>query len=188
MVNLDDTRADRAMATGHGRRYFRVAARSLSVALGVSLLRATAGCSGDLPVDQPCTNIPAGGCPLAYGKECDDPACEAAYACREGNRWELDHVCPAHDAGTPNDASAGSNDAARDASDAEASDDAAMAPDAPEGAYGGPGCPPLQSPDCMVGFALACPTDCCDCEDLFVCRNGAWYEWGTCQDGHVIER
>lgn len=187
MANHDDTHVLRAPAAGHGDRCLGIVARSLSVALFVSLVRAAAGCSDDLPLDQPCTNIPAGGCPLAYGKECDDPACEAAYACREGNRWELDHVCPAHDAGARADAEP-TDDAALDAADTGASDDAATAPDAPEGAYGGPGCPPLQSPDCMVGFALACPSGCCDCEDLFVCRDGAWFEWGTCEDGHVIER
>lgn len=186
MTNRDDARPDETTdeTIVRERRSLGVIARSSSLVPLVLLLRVAAGCSDDLPFDRPCTNIPAGGCPLAYGRECDDPSCEAAYACREGNRWELDRVCPARDAGVSGDAAsdAGPGDAA------SASPDAAPPPDAPEGAYGGPGCPPLQSPDCMVGFALACPSDCCECEDLFVCRNGAWYEWGVCEDGRVVER
>jgi hypothetical protein len=72
-------------------------------------------------------------------------------------------------------------DASTDSGDGSDLPDAADASiDAPPGAYGGPGCGALQSPDCSLGFALACPSGCCDCEDLFVCENGGWNAWGSC--------
>ena len=126
--------------------------------------------------DHACTSIPAGGCPLSRGVACEDPTCEAVYACRPGNVWELDHACPAREAGAPKDA----------ALDAPPLRDATI--DAPPGANGGPGCDALQVPDCALGLALACPSGCCDCEDLFVCRNGGWVAWGTCSpDGGIRE-
>lgn len=123
----------------------------------------------DVTADHACTGVPAGGCPLSRGVACEDPACESVYACRPGNVWELDHTCPPHEAG---------------ASVTEAGTDAAVIPDAaldaPPGANGGPGCDPLQLPDCMLGFALVCPSGCCDCEELYVCENGGWSLWGSC--------
>jgi hypothetical protein len=132
-----------------------------------------AACSDDAALAVPCANIPIGGCPLSRGVACEDPACEAVYACRAGNVWELDHRCPSR-AGV--DA-----DAARDApgrEDAPTLLDAGT--DAPPGASGGPGCAQLQLPDCSLGFALACPSGCCGCEDLFVCQGGGWSFWSTC--------
>lgn len=145
---------------------------ALVATLGV--LVAFAGCQEE-ETPMPCNNIPAGGCPLSRGVACQDPACLAVYACRPGNRWELERTCPPHpDAGTtPPDA----------APDAKPILDAS--PDAPEGAYGGPGCEELQPPDCSVGLALACTSGCCDCEDLYVCRGGGWVVWGTCGDAGV---
>jgi hypothetical protein len=106
---------------------------------------------------------------------CDDPTCEAVYACRAGNVWELDHACPPHDA------------AARPAADANAPDARDASSDAPPGANGGPGCDALQAPDCALGLALVCPVGCCDCEDLFVCQSGGWTLWGTCSpDAGVV--
>jgi hypothetical protein len=122
----------------------------------------------DVVAEHACTNVPAGGCPLSRGVACEDPACEAVYACRSGNVWELDHTCPAREAGAPRDA----------ATDVPLVRDGAL--DAPPGANGGPGCDPLQTPDCTLGFALVCPSGCCDCDDLFVCQNGGWAFWGTC--------
>lgn len=136
-------------------------------------------CSDDVPVDEPCADIPAGGCPLARGVACEDPACDAVYACRSGGRWELDHSCPPHDGGAKFDAGNSAGDARADAETQPV--DAAV--DAPEGAYGGPGCEPLQPPDCTVGFALACPSGCCGCEDLFVCKDDGWTAWGSCSEG-----
>jgi hypothetical protein len=135
---------------------------------------AVASCS-DAPTARPCTDIPAGGCPLARGVSCEDPACEAVYACRSGNRWELAHTCPPrdpieHDASLPEAAPPPSFDAAIDA---------------PPGAFGGAGCAVLQLPDCPAGLALGCPSGCCECEDLFVCENEGWSFWGTCLDGQI---
>src|SRR4051794_15639301 len=115
-------------------RRTRNAVLAVVASFGAALFAAP-GCS-DTATDHPCTGIPAGGCPLSRGVACDDPSCEAAYACRPGNVWELDHTCPAHEAGAPHDA----------AIDTPPIPDAAL--DAPPGANGGPGCDPLQAPDC----------------------------------------
>lgn len=151
------------------------------VALAASALALLPSCE-DSETAQPCTDIPPGGCPLSRGRACDDPACEAAYACRPGNVWELDRVCPPR-------ADAGARDAGGAIDGADATDslgyDASF--DAPPGAHGGPGCSALQAPDCSLGFALACPSSCCDCEDLFVCENGGWTSWGTCTPSAGIQ-
>ncbi len=148
--------------------------RPVAARLVVALLVAVvASCREDPAAVEKCTNIPAGGCPLSHGVACEDPTCDALYACRAGNVWELDRRCPPHEAGAQREAS---TDAEVDASrpfDASA--------DAPPGASGGPGCGPLQSPDCSLGFALACPSGCCGCEDLYVCENGGWSYWATCK-------
>lgn len=124
------------------------------------------------PVARPCRNVPDGGCPLSYGKACDDPACAAAYACEPGGAWRLDHVCAARDgaADAPQPGDAGARDVDIDV----------------PGAFGGPGCAGLQAPDCPLGTALVCPNgSCCGCSDLFVCRDGGWDPWGTCSDGGI---
>ena len=149
-----------------GSRSFVSAALALSAIVGVA-----ASCSEDAPTPQPCTNVPEGGCPLSHGVACADPECAATYACREGNVWELVQTCPAHEAGGVPDAFV---------PEAQAPFDASV--DAPPGAFGGPGCPSLEPPDCMLGTALSCPSGCCDCEDLFVCDDGGWDLWGTCGD------
>ncbi|CAN5924374.1 hypothetical protein BH11MYX4_BH11MYX4_00610 [soil metagenome] len=138
-------------------------------------LVAMPACS-DVAADRACSDIPAGGCPLSRGVACEDPSCEAVYACRAGNVWELDRACPAREAGAPRP------DAALDAPSIQDG-----APDAPPGANGGPGCGVLQTPDCALGFALVCPSGCCDCEDLFVCQSGSWTVWGTCSDAGIRE-
>jgi len=132
----------------------------------------------DGPVAQPCSNIPEGGCPIARGVSCNDPACEAVYACRPGNVWELLYRCPEHEGGArpaPLDASV----------DEPAAPPFDASIDAPEGAFGGPGCPSLQAPDCSLGLALSCGAGCCGCEDLYVCEEGGWTLWGVCTDGGV---
>lgn len=140
-------------------------------ALGAAIV---AACS-DAAVAERCSDIPAGGCPLARGVACEDPTCDAVYYCRPNNVWELAETCPPR--------------AARDASAVEPADAATEASpivdasiDAPPGAYGGPGCGVLQIPDCSLGLALSCGADCCGCFDLFVCRDGAWDLWGFCGD------
>lgn len=132
----------------------------------------------DPPVDHPCTDIPPNGCPIARGVSCADRRCERIYACRRGNIWEPLETCPnfSLDAGAP--ATMGDAD-----TDGGVAPDAA--PNAPPGAYGGPGCGTLQEPDCSVGLALACPSGCCNCEDLFVCRDSAWDLWGACVNGQI---
>lgn len=132
----------------------------------------------DKALAEPCTGIPVGGCPLSHGVACDDPTCAAAYACLD-NEWVLDHTCLARDASTADVVDASFEDVV-EASVIDA------ATDAPPGAYGGPGCVPLESPDCALGIALACPSGCCACEDLFTCTtNGGWTPYGRCRDGII---
>jgi hypothetical protein len=159
----------------------RVALAASFAALALALV-AFAACD-DLPPPPTCQDIPAGGCPSAHGAACNDPTCEASYLCTESG-WVLERACPPRDAApdrtTPPDAS----DAARDV----ASFDVAI--DAPDGAFGGPGCNPLEAPDCSLGLALQCASagNCCGCEDLFVCENGGWDLWGSCAGGNVTPR
>jgi hypothetical protein len=149
---------------------------SMLVALALALALSGAAACDDAAVPQACTDIPAGGCPLSHGVGCADPACEAVYRCHANNVWELQQRCPARDG-----AATTSSDAAADAS--TATQDGAL--DAPPGAFGGPGCASLQEPDCALGVALSCGADCCGCEDLYVCEDGAWALWGACGDGGV---
>lgn len=141
-----------------------------------------AACSSDDASSAPCSDIPDGGCPLSHGVACGDPTCANVYACVNG-AWVFDHACAPHDAGATAD---GGSSADGDAASGNVAD---AAFDAPPGAFGGPGCPDLQSPDCSLGTALACPrqSDCCGCEDLFVCQNGGWVAWGRCVDGGVSQ-
>jgi len=148
-----------------------------SVVSGALLAVVVAACS-DGPVPEPCSDIPAGGCPLSRGVACEDPACEAVYLCRPGNVWELHERCPVREAGAREDAAVDPADAAEPVVDASI--------DAPPGAFGGPGCASLQSPDCALGVALACGAGCCGCEDLFICEEGGWTLWGSCGDGGIV--
>lgn len=146
--------------------------------LGAILLFA---CSSDDATATPCKDIPDGGCPLSHGIACEDPSCAAVYACINGS-WSFDHACPAREGGAPVDAGVS------DAADASSSfRDVSI--DAPPGAFGGPGCPDLQPPDCPLGVALECPQQsaCCGCDDLYVCQNGGWVAWGRCVDGGVSQ-
>lgn len=131
----------------------------------------------DEAVPQPCTGIPEGGCPLSRGVACEDLACEAVYACRPGNVWELQEHCP------PRDGGRAPFDSAAPDPPPPARPDAAV--DAPPGAHGGPGCVSLQVPDCALGVALACGPDCCGCEDLYVCEDGGWSLWGVCTEAGI---
>jgi hypothetical protein len=150
------------------------AAASLSFAFAATTL--AFGCREDLPTVQPCTNIPEGGCPRSRGVACEDPVCEAVYLCFPDNHWELETLCPAREAGPD-----------RYVPDSAPPQlDASSVPDAPDGAFGGEGCGPLQSPDCPAGLALGCPNGCCGCEELFVCQNKAWVSWGVCGDAGVV--
>jgi hypothetical protein len=150
------------------------------VAAFATLAVVAVACDDAIIRDAFCTDIPTGGCPEAVGDACEDPSCAAVYRCsRSTNTWTLSHDCPAHDGGVEADAAADAGaDGARPLPlDADV--------DAPPGAFGGPGCPNLEEPDCPLGVALSCAAGCCGCEDLFVCVNGGWNVWGTCQDGVV---
>ncbi len=153
----------------------------LRAAAGLLFVGATltvfAACSDD-PVPRPCSNIPAGGCPLSRGVACEDPACEAVYACRPGDVWELQERCPPREPGDDRSDASVQTDASAPVLDASI--------DAPPGAFGGPGCESLQAPDCMLGLAMSCGTDCCGCEDLYVCEDRGWTLWGSCGDGGIL--
>lgn len=126
---------------------------------------------GDQAIPPPCRDIPDGGCPSQGGVACQDPTCAALYTCGADGGWIFVATCP------PSDGSV------QDASDGASPSDAGYDVDAPPGAFGGPGCIPLQQPDCPLGTALVCPNhQCCGCEDLFVCDDGGWDPWGTCSD------
>lgn len=144
----------------------------------VSAIVSSVACDDGPATATPCTDIPSGGCPLAHGVACEDPACEAVYACLPGNQWELRARCPVRESA----ADGGVRPSAPDA-DVGLVRDASV--DAPPGAFGGPGCPSLVAPDCPLGIALACGAGCCGCEDLYVCTNGGWDLWGACGEGGV---
>lgn len=164
----------------HASRARRAFPAALLV-IGVPVVAFAIGaCTEDTSAQYTCNDIPVGGCPLSRGVACEDPSCAAVYACRAGNVWELDHTCPAREAGP--EIEAGAVDA-----DAGPIFDASI--DAPPGAFGGPGCSSLQSPDCALGVALGCASanSCCECEDLYVCENGGWTLWGSCSPDKGIQ-
>ncbi len=154
---------------------------SCVVAGALAAVIACSSCTDDPATVEPCNDIPAGGCPLSNGVACEDPSCTAVYACRANRVWELDHVCPPHEAGAA-EASSEAGEAGDAASDGprEGSRPFDASIDAPPGAGGGPGCEDLQAPDCSLAVGLACPMGCCGCEDLFVCNNGGWDYYATC--------
>ncbi len=160
----------------------RRAALAAGALLAIALIAASAGACGDAPTATPCRGIPAGGCPIAsHADGCEDPTCEAIYACEPDHSWQLVHRCPARDAAASTDATLS------DGGDAGRVRDASSYVDVP-GASGGPGCEPLEPPDCALATAAACPEgQCCGCEDLFVCSGGGWTAWGYCDaDGGAI--
>lgn len=131
-----------------------------------------------VPTETPCHAVPDGGCPVDNGANvCEDPSCDAVYACVDGG-WSLRQVCPPH----PHDAAPASVDGGEGGSVFDASIDV------PPGGNGGPGCNELQMPDCPAGEGLACvqTPDCCGCVDLWVCDDGGWNPWGECVDGGII--
>ncbi|HEX7665447.1 MAG TPA: hypothetical protein VF407_13070 [Polyangiaceae bacterium] len=150
---------------------------SIGSVLALASVAFVAACQTDLSVQKPCRNIPDGGCP-AFDDACEDPSCTATYSCQPDDTWHLEQTCPAHDAGASN------GDAGSDA--ATATGDAGALLDVP-GATGGPGCGDLETPDCSLGVAAACGNGCCDCQDLFVCRDGGWDIWGSCGDAGIVE-
>lgn len=149
------------------RRSFFVA-----LVLGPGLL--VVACEGELIDTSTCKNIPAGGCAAKAGTDpCVDVACASVYTCKADHTWVFSRSCPVSEASV------------QDAGIRETSVRDVTGIDAPPGAGGGPGCAPLQLPDCALLDALICPSGCCECEDLFVCTSGSWVPWGSCQDGVV---
>ncbi len=138
----------------------------------------------DPTIDDYCMDIPKGGCPGEDGTNCEDTTCAAIYSHSSSCVWTFVQSCPnykpPHDAGPPD----GSRDAAPDGQlrDAHLRDAGFVLP---PGAAGGPGCLDLESPDCPLDLALQCD-DCCGCQDLYVCVDGGWNEWGECGDGGGI--
>jgi hypothetical protein len=142
------------------------------VALGAAACDST-------PPPRLCDDVPAGGCPLSNGVACEDPTCQAVYACNDGV-WSFDHACPTVDAGIV-DATVDA-----DADEMPAFDAASI--DAPPGSFGGPGCTDLEAPDCPLGEAIVCGPGCCDCEELYVCVDMGWTDWGSCSpDGGIVQ-
>jgi hypothetical protein len=145
-------------------------------------LGAVAGCEDTTPA-LPCVDAPPTGCPDDFGADvCQDPACSAVYSCDNG-KWTFVRACGPADGSV--DASVAREAGAPE--DALASDRGEIEIDAPVGAFGGAGCVSLEPPDCPLGVALYCKSsDCCGCEDLFVCADGGWNPWGACVDGAVV--
>lgn len=144
-------------------------------------------CEGTLIAPTDCGIIPEGGCidKGAAVDQCGDRECAALYSCvgdsptaLEGE-WTHRRDCAARAEPTAGDA--GSADAAADAA-ADARADAQLPRDLPPGAFGGPDCVSLEMPDCSLAVGYGCRTDCCGCEELFVCHAGGWDSWGTCID------
>jgi hypothetical protein len=146
-----------------------------------------AACTGTNTTTTSCRNIPANGCPVVTDdRECEDPSCAAAYSCNNG-AWTLDHTCSAFDGGhaeaPPFVPDAGLPDAGSgEGGEGDCPD--AQGFDAPPGAGGGPGCGPLDPPDCPLSRALSCDpasaTACNECDSFFACVDGAWIFWGGC--------
>jgi hypothetical protein len=135
------------------------------------------------PFPAACNDIPAGGCPEDNGAEvCSDCTCESVYACDNG-KWVFAQTCPqrACEAGTTVDASVEADAAPSDVTVVD------VGFVVPPGAYGGPGCTDLETPDCSLGTALACANtpDCCGCSDLWVCQDQGWVIWGSCGDAGI---
>ncbi len=145
--------------------------------LAVALLFSLAACS-DQPLPRTCSGLAAPACPADDDADvCSDVACASVYACDDG-QWAFVRNCP----NSPLDGGSSRTEASAESGIAV---DASV--DAPPGAYGGPGCADLQTPDCSLGTALACApaTACCGCQDLYVCAAGGWNLWGECVDGRI---
>jgi hypothetical protein len=142
-----------------------------------------AACADRLPGAFACKEIPEGGCPQRSIDVCVDDACEAVYSCNANAEWTQVRECTRDVSADAADAGYGANDMTGDSAIVSYRDAASGTPDG-EGAFGGPGCIALEAPECSLGFALGCHgSDCCGCEDIFVCDQGGWSAWGTCNRG-----
>ncbi|HEY1696343.1 MAG TPA: hypothetical protein VGG39_29465 [Polyangiaceae bacterium] len=152
----------------------------LAFAVPVAVLFAleVLGACKDTPPPPTCTDLAPPACPEDNGADvCQDPTCASVYSCQDGS-WVFLHDCSSYDP------EAGVHPA--EAGEAGPEFDANV--DAPPGAYGGPGCVDLENPDCPLGTGIACVNSpgCCDCEDLYVCDDGAWDLWGECSDAGLV--
>lgn len=161
--------------------------RLFGLASLVTVTLALGACEGTLIAEADCGLIEEGGCPDKGDAvdQCFDYRCRALYRCVQDpndpatGTWEFRRDCPYQEppeAGAPTDARDGAS------SDAAPPRDGGLPSDLPPGAFGGPGCVSLQLPDCSLATGYGCSTRCCECEDLYVCEEGAWYLWGHCQD------
>jgi hypothetical protein len=139
---------------------------ALVAVLGLQVA-ATSACGPDDAIVA-CKDIPDGGCPLASGVSCEDPSCKVAYACTAGGTWVVDHACPATDAMIAEPVPPIVLDSSFDA---------------PKGDLN---CVTLEMPDCPASLAEQCGVGCCGCENLFVCNQGTWTPYGSCDgDGGI---
>lgn len=164
----------------------RTCCRELSAILTIAAVFAAllvVGCeSPTSPVV--CVDIPSGGCPQDNGADvCQDWNCKAVYDCVNGG-WVFNESCPSH----PYDASTDAHDGSEAGADTSARPIDAQI-DVPPGANGGKGCADLEVPDCSLATGLACTdaTDCCGCQDLWICQNGGWVLWGECTDAGAVQ-
>jgi hypothetical protein len=151
-----------------------------ALALATAVAGLAAACD-DPPAQNPCLDIPDGGCPGIDTTNCEDITCTAIYSCQPDGTWVLATACPARDAGVdsspppPKEAGPETGTIRKDAG--------INVP----GENGGPNCIDLEMPDCSLGEALACEQDCCGCQDLYVCQDIGWVLWGECgPDGGVL--
>ncbi len=148
--------------------------KTLLLLIAFAAVGASAPGCDSTPPPAACSDVPDGGCPFSDGVACEDQTCTAVYSCDNGE-WTYDYACPSVDSG--------SGDAGVDADAAATPPFDAASIDAPPGAFGGPGCTDLEEPDCPLGEALACGASCCDCEELYVCVDMGWTDWGSCSPG-----
>ncbi|MGH7294381.1 MAG: hypothetical protein ACRELB_05600 [Polyangiaceae bacterium] len=143
----------------------------------IALALVLAACK-DTPPPAACGDLPRPACPEDNGADvCSDVICASVYACNDGH-WTFVASCPGYDP------DAAANQGVKTPEGGAGAD---VSIDAPPGAFGGPGCIDLESPDCALGTALACSgtPGCCDCEDLYVCEDGGWALWGQCGDAGI---
>jgi hypothetical protein len=165
----------------HDRPMSRLGLSAFGAGL-VTLTCVVASCEDTSP-PIPCVDAPPDGCPEDFGADvCQDRRCDSVYACNDGH-WAFVRACGARDGASDPDVPEVDGDAGYNR-------DSLADLDAPSGAFGGPGCIPLQAPDCPLGVALVCSSsvDCCGCQDLFLCADGGWEPWGLCADGGIIAR
>ena len=139
------------------------------------VLLAPAGCQG-IPTGTGCSDIPAGGCPTDRGGTCDDPTCNALYACNAG-AWSILQWCDQPDGG------AGGGDAG--GGDGGPRDGGPCTPVSINTTGETQDCTPdLEGTDCSVEAALGCEETACltGCSDFYLCTAPGWVHVAYCDD------